>query len=145
MHFIQDTIMVDWSLVQSILFDDTLAKAAESAVMASIEIVEDEPQQEAEETWPERDSWQPAGGEPQEADNGDWEHEVDHHRGRGDHRGHSRNGFEPKVIGLLVHLYRYGASYTDQFLWDRVRKAADKVYFSRENIRRQVDGAMQRG
>ena len=133
--------MVDWSLVQSILFDQTLVQAAESVTIT--ETIEEDPQQDAEQTWPERDSWESFGDEPQGADNGDWEHQVDHHRGRGDRP--SRNGFEPKVIGLLVHLYRYGASYTDQFLWDRVRKAADKVYFARDNVRRQVDGAMQRG
>jgi hypothetical protein len=132
--------MVDWTLVQSILFDDTLTKAAESAVLTSIETIEEEPQQEAEQNWPDRDSWGPADDEPQEADNA-----VDHPRGKGDHKGNSRNGFEPKVIGLLVHLYRFGASYNDHFLWDRVRRAADKVYFARGNVKRQVDGAMQRG
>lgn len=127
-HFIYESILADWTLVQPILFDDTLTKAAETAVVE----IPDEPA-EAGQDWAVQDTWDTA--EP--------EAEHDHGGAKGHHKGH-RHGFEPKVIGLLVHLYRYGASYHDTELWSRVRKAADKVYFSRDNVTRQVDQALHK-
>jgi hypothetical protein len=126
-HMIYESIMQDWTLIQPILFDDTLTKAAEAAVIAPTE----EPA-EAGQDWASQDTWDTAV-EPEEA-------EHYHGRAKGEHKG--RSGFEPKIIGLLVHLYRYGASYNDHALWSRVRKAADKVYFSRDNVRSQVDQAL---
>ena len=127
-HMIYESIMQDWTLIQPILYDDTLTKAAEAAVIAPTE----EPA-EAGQDWVSQDTWDTAV-EPHQA-------EPDHGRAQGQHFG-GRSGFEPKIIGLLVHLYRYGASYNDHELWSRVRKAADKVYFSRDNVRSQVDQAL---
>jgi len=124
-HFIYESIMSDWTLIQPILFDDTLTKAAETAVMSPTEA----------DSWAVQDTWDTAVEHP--------EAEHDHGGAKGHHKGH-RHGFEPKVIGLLVHLYRYGSSYTDHELWSRVRKAADKVYFSRDNVQRQVDQALHK-
>ena len=58
-------------------------------------------------------------------------------------RGHGRSGLEPKVIGLLVNLYRYNERECAE-TWSRVRASMDKLYHSRENISRQVDTALNR-
>ena len=58
-------------------------------------------------------------------------------------RGHGRSGLEPKVIGLLVNLYRYNEHQCAE-TWFRVRASMDKLYNSRDNIARQVDAALSR-
>ena len=55
-------------------------------------------------------------------------------------RGHGRSRLEPKVIGLLVNLYRYNERVCAE-TWSRVRASMDKLYHSRDNIARQVDAA----
>ena len=51
-HMIYESIMSDWTLIQPILFDNTLTKAAETAAMAPTE----EPA-EAGQDWASQDTW----------------------------------------------------------------------------------------
>ena len=74
------------------------------------------------------------------ADTGDEQHAE--HTGRGSGGG-GRSGLEPKVIGLLVNLYRYNERECAE-TWSRVRASMDKLYHSRDNIARQVDAALNR-
>lgn len=137
-HMMFESLMSDWALVQPILFDTTMCDAA--AKIALTLDVDNVPAEEADQTaepeedleWAARDRWE---AEP--------EAEQLHQQNAGQSaKGGSRSGLEPKVIGLLVNLYRYGGRYHDAELWNRVRRSADKLYYTRDNIHQQVDNAM---
>lgn len=137
-HMMFESLMSDWALVQPILFDSTMCDAAATIALAlecdNVPAAEAdqtaEPEQDAD--WAVRDRWE---AEP--------EAEQLHQQNAGQSaKGGSRSGLEPKVIGLLVNLYRYGGRYHDAELWNRVRRSADKLYYARDNIHKQVDTAM---
>ena len=142
MHMMFETLMSDWGLCQPILFDSTMCDAAASIALAmdlGTLPAEAEPQHEQQNPadieyvdWAHQDTWE------RPAD----EQAGDHHQQQ-QQLAPSRSGLEPKVIGLLVNLYRYGGRSHDVSLWDRVRKSADKLYYSRPNISKQVDQAMR--
>jgi len=135
-HMMFESVMSDWSLSQPILYDSTMIQAAE-AIARSVDtdtLPAEEPHPEHE-GWATRDTWEQAGDQ----------HQHQHHHQQDDDQNQqsSRSGLEPKVIGLLVNVYRYGGRASDVSLWDRVRRSADKLYYSRQNITKQVDKSMR--
>ena len=142
-HMMFESLMSDWALAQPILFDTTMCDAAASISLAmDLDTLpaeaEAEPQPEHQD-WATRDTWEQADDQHQQ--------QHQHHHQQDGHQqidqGSTRSGLEPKVIGLLVNLYRYGGRASDVSLWDRVRRSADKLYYARENISTQVDKAMR--
>ena len=136
-HMMFESLMSDWALVQPILFDSTMCDAAAS-ISLTLDLdpmpeSEADPTAEAEQDWATRDTWE---AEP--------EAEQLHQPNAGQpEQGSTRSGLEPKVIGLLVNVYRYGGRYHDAEFWNRVRRSADRLYYARENIHKQVDKAMR--
>ena len=131
MNMIFESSMSDWMLSQPILYDNTMIQAAE-AIAKSAELAAEEEQPEHED-WAKRDSWYT----PPDPNQHQHQQDDDHNQ-----QG-TRSGIEPKVIGLLVNIYRYGGRCSDVSLWDRVRKSADKLYYLRPNIGKQVDRSMR--
>ena len=136
-HMMFESLMSDWALAQPILFDTTMCDAAASISLAmDLDTLpadaEAEPQPEHQD-WATRDTWEPADDQHHHQQDG--HQQID--------QGSTRSGLEPKVIGLLVNLYRYGGRYHDAEFWNRVRRSADKLYYARDNIHTQVDAAMR--
>ena len=137
-HFVPATVFIDWNLIQPVFQDQPVAAAAaagdEQHVDAAADVNMGRGDQLAADAAADGDE-QP---EVAAADaTGDEHH--DEYAGR----GHVRSGLEPKVIGLLVNLYRYNERECAE-TWSRVRASMDKLYHSRDNIARQVDAALNR-
>ena len=84
---------------------------------------------------------EPQQAEPQEADADWWQNQEqwqDSEQHDAEHRQSHRNGFEPKVISLLVNFYRYAKDQRGKS-WDKLMTSANTVYNARINISRQVD------
>ena len=83
---------------------------------------------------------QPADRPADEADEGWMDASSSWHTGwtSAKGKGSSRQGLEPKVIGNLVHFYRY-ASDSRSANWNKLKDSMDRLYALRPNIREQVD------
>ena len=148
MHFVPASAFIDWSLVQPAFHDQPAAAAAaagdeqrvDAAAAAGDEQHDDHTGRGDQ---PAADAAAAGAEQPDAAaaDTGDEQHAE--HTGRGSGGGGGRSGLEPKVIGLLVNLYRYNERECAE-TWSRVRASMDKLYHSRENISRQVDTALNR-
>ena len=140
MNMMFESVMSDWTLSQPILYDNTMTQAAEAiAKSAETDPLAAEEQHPEHDDWATRDTWEQAGDQHQH------QHQHQHHHQQDDDQNQqsSRSGLEPKVIGLLVNIHRYGGRASDVSLWDRVRRSADKLYYSRQNITKQVDKSMR--
>ena len=145
MHFVPASAFIDWSLVQPVFQDQPAAAAAAAgdeqhvdAAAATVDEQHDDHTGRGDQ--PAADAAAAGDEQPEAAAaaaTGDEQH--DDYTGR----GHGRSGLEPKVIGLLVNLYRYNERECAE-TWSRVRASMDKLYNSRENIARQVDAALNR-
>ena len=138
MHMMFESVMSDWTLSQPILYDSTMIQAAE-AIAKSIDtdtLPAEEPHPEHED-WATRDTWEQAGDQHQQ------QQQQQHQQDDDQNQQSTRSGLEPKVIGLLVNIYRYGGRASDVSLWDRVRRSADKLYYLRPNIGKQVERSLR--
>jgi len=134
MNMMFESVMSDWTLSQPILYDNTMTEAAEAiAKSAETDTLAAEEEQPEHDDWAKRDSWYTPSDQNQH------QHQQDDDQNQ---QG-TRSGLEPKVIGLLVNIYRYGGRASDVSLWDRVRRSADKLYYTRPNIGKQVDRSMR--
>ena len=148
-HFVPASAFIDWSLVQPAFHDQPAAAAAaagdEQRVDAAAAAAGDEQHDDhtGRGDQPAADAAAAGAEQPDAAaaDTGDEQHAE--HTGRGSGGGGGRSGLEPKVIGLLVNLYRYNERECAE-TWSRVRASMDKLYNSRDNIARQVDAALSR-
>ena len=151
MHFVPATAFIDWSLVQPAFHDQPAAAAAAAAAgdeqRADAAAAAAGDEQHDDHTGrgdqPAADAAAAGAEQPDAAaaDTGDEQHAE--HTGRGSGGGGGRSGLEPKVIGLLVNLYRYNERECAE-TWSRVRASMDKLHNSRDNIARQVDAALSR-
>ena len=150
-HFVPASAFIDWSLVQPAFHDQPAAAAAAAgdeqrvdAAAAAAAAAGDEQHDDhtGRGDQPAADAAAAGAEQPDAAaaDTGDEQHAE--HTGRGSGGG-GRSGLEPKVIGLLVNLYRYNERECAE-TWSRVRASMDKLYNSRDNIARQVDAALSR-
>ena len=150
-HLVPASAFIDWSLVQPAFHDQPAAAAAAAgdeqrvdAAAAAAAAAGDEQHDDhtGRGDQPAADAAAAGAEQPDAAaaDSGDEQHAE--HTGRGSGGG-GRSGLEPKVIGLLVNLYRYNERECAE-TWSRVRASMDKLYHSREKISRQVGTALNR-
>ena len=144
MHFVPASAFIDWSLVQPVFQDQPAAAAAAAgdeqhvdAAAATGDEQHDDHMGRGDQ--PAADAAAAGDEQPEAAADATGDEQHDDYTGR----GHGRSGLEPKVIGLLVNLYRYNERECAE-TWSRVRASMDKLYHSRDNISRQVDTALNR-
>ena len=143
-HFVPASAFIDWSLVQPVFQDQPAAAAAAAGDEQHVDAAaatgdEQHDDHTGRGDQPAADAAAAGDEQPEAAADATGDEQHDDYTGR----GHGRSGLEPKVIGLLVNLYRYNERECAE-TWSRVRASMDKLYHSRDNIARQVDAALNR-
>ena len=123
-HMLPMALMCDWQRLQGVITD---ASNKEDEIIMTIcdKVVNDKLEELSsgaaasnnDLTWEARESW--------------YDQEDDHKNPA----GKQRNGLEPKVIGLLVNIYRYASESKGHLLWHRTIESASRIYAAHPNIR----------
>jgi len=130
---------VAWDLIQGVHSEATALEQAEPHEAEVTELGSEEQAQASDHAdwWQNQEQWHADHATDQTWSS--WHGDAaDSEQHDAEHRQSHRNGFEPKVISLLVNFYRYAKDQRGKS-WDKLMTSANTVYNARINISRQVD------